>query len=344
MAVPGPKTPKNRGDPLGSFHQAPEKLAASVFGAVCCVCASCPCAAKGVPCTTPLQNSKGFYALRLSAERAYTTEAYRQPAAYQRDRCSPSNAMTAAFSSTTSKFASGGNYRQVTGDPDCAAFYAWILSELLKVTSKWQPPTRKLTQGQRGNLGEHISYLVAHHSGFSGQGYTPILGAALAPLQPGTTPGLDIVILYLDPEADPSKDRLFIQEVKTTGAQQLNYARILVSDYRKLFGTTASLTLASRMSYLKAKLFYEHAFPSSLLDRVEDLAQAEPRHCTNVRLLPTLVHNLASLPAARPMLDAVVADIAGLGWSPACIEAWSIALKRLNGCLIHLAKQKSFLP
>jgi hypothetical protein len=124
------------------------------------------------------------------------------------------------------------------GSPTCAAFYSWALAQLAHITSMWQPPPGPLTEGQRGNVGEFLSYIVARDSGLRGPGFTVALAGALVPLQIGTAPGLDITILHLAPDGDIAKDRLYILEVKTTGQLVLNYAYELVKDYGKLLDTT----------------------------------------------------------------------------------------------------------
>jgi len=230
------------------------------------------------------------------------------------------------------------------GNPDCAAFYAWMLAELERMLSRWQPPAGALTEGQRGNVGEFLSYVVARNSGLQGPGFTAALAGALAPLQSGTVTGLDITIVHLAPDGDTTKDRLYILEVKTTGQVVLNYAYELVKDYGKLLDTTRpSTSLGSRMSWLKAKLMMEHEFPDALLDRVEDLYRPIPSDCTRMTLLPTLVSNLGS---GNPVftLDDVAQRIEALGWPAASIEPWSIALTRLNECIEHLVQRAPFTP
>lgn len=232
----------------------------------------------------------------------------------------------------------------VRGTPNCGAFYDWALAQLEYVTSRWQPPTGSLTEGQRGNVGEFLSFIVAHDSGLSGPGFTAALGGALAPLQIGTSPGLDVTILHLAPDGNTARDCLYVMEVKTTGQLVLNYAYALVGDYAKLLDLTRpSTSLGSRMSQIKAKLKFEHGFPDALLDRVEDLYRPNAADCTRIRLLPTLVHDIGS---GNPVitLDDVAQRIEALGWPAASIEPWSIALTRLNECIEHLVQRAPFVP
>jgi hypothetical protein len=97
------------------------------------------------------------------------------------------------------------------------------------------------------------------------------------------------------------------------------------------------------MSWLKAKLMWEHDFSKELVDRAEDLYRPSPADCIRIRLLPTLVSNLG---AGNPVitLDDVARRIEALGWPAASIEPWSIAFTRLNECIEHLVKKAPFVP
>ncbi len=171
------------------------------------------------------------------------------------DCCTSQSGSAVSFSKTSKKSVNGRTIQCFVGAPDCSAAYAWLLEKLLKVTSRWHPPTGPLTEGQRGNVGEFIAYVVARHDGLSGTGYTVALGGALTPLQVGTTPGMDVTIVHLAPSGDAAKDCLYVLEVKTTGQVELTYASALVDDYAKLLDSTRpSTSLPARMSALKAKL------------------------------------------------------------------------------------------
>lgn len=249
-----------------------------------------------------------------------------------------------SFSKTSKKSVNGRTIQCYVGDPDCSALYAWLLEKLRKLTSKWQPPPGPLTNGQRGNVGEFIAYMVARQDGLSGHGYTVALGGALTPLQVGTTPGMDVTIVHLAPNGDTAKDCLYVLEVKTTGQIALTYASALVDDYAKLLDhTRPSTSLPARMSALKAKLALEHDFQDDLLDRVEDLYRPKPSDCDRIRLLPTLVHDKRY---GNPVdtLDAVAGEILKQGWPSANLEPRSIVLRRLNECLEHLVNKATFSP
>jgi hypothetical protein len=252
------------------------------------------------------------------------------------------------FKKSPTKSTGGRLIQLVRGDPDCATFYQWIHSELTKVTTNWPPKITTLTTGRRGNLGEFLSYKVARRSSLYGKskGYTIAIMGALTPLQDGAPTGLDTTILHLDPNGDTSKDRLYIMEVKTTGAIKLTYASALVGDYEKLLGKTkVAGSLGQRMNWLQAYLMEVHEFLPAELDRVGDLFQPKAEDCTGITLLPTLIHDRSSGDsAAVTTLDKVVEKIEGLGWRKDCIESWSIAITGLEKCFVHLSNNESAMP
>jgi len=256
--------------------------------------------------------------------------------------------MPMAFKKTPSKSSSGRQIQLVRGDPDCAAFYEWIHAELTKATMNWPPKITKLTTGRKGNLGEFLSYLVARGSGLYGMkdGYTLALMGALTPLQDGAPTGLDITIVHLDPGGNTSKDCLYIMEVKTTGSIKLTYATALIDDYEKLLGKTAVVgSLGQRFNWLQGYLMAIHQFSDDALERVGNLFMPEAKDCKGIKLLPTLVHDRkARKEAAVIALDNVAAEIEKQGWGKQTIEPWSIAIKRLTKCLVHLSNNVSKMP
>lgn len=246
------------------------------------------------------------------------------------------------------KHIDGGHIRQFHGRPDCSAFYSWVLNYLNTIAFSGHPPPSppltSLTNGQKGNLGELISYLVSREDLFKNLGHTPALAGALIPFQPGTAVGLDIMVVYLDPNGNTNDDRLYIQEVKATGATNLTYADALVEDYKKLLDdTNPSTTLPTRVSAIKAKLYLEHGWSHQALQRVEDMVQPKAKDCTKIRLMPTLVHDLRyGVPSDA--LGNVLSQINLQGWPAGSTDGWSIAITRLNEALIHLANRVAFAP
>lgn len=253
-----------------------------------------------------------------------------------------------AFKNTPQNTAAKRAIQLVRGDPDCAAFFAWIQAELAATTKYWPPPITKLTTGRQGNLGEYLSFHVVKASGRYGKkdGYTIALMGALTPLQDGAPTGLDTTIVHLDPSGDAQKDCLFIMEVKTTGSAELTYANALVKDYEKLLSTTKFAgSLGQRMNWLHAYLLEVHQFSIEHLERVGNLFQTKPDDCTGIKLMPTLIHDRACGDlAAIDALDDVATDIEALGWRTKSIEPWSIAMNRLTDCLIHLSNNLPFKP
>lgn len=236
----------------------------------------------------------------------------------------------------------------VRGNPDCAAFFAWIQEELAAATKHWPPPINELTTGRQGNLGEYLSYKVVKESGRHGKskGYTIAIMGALTPLQDGAPTGLDTTIVHLDPSGNINNDCLFIMEVKTTGGLNLTYAKALVNDYDKLLGTTkVAGSLGQRMNWLQAYLLEVHEFSTEQLDRVGSLFQPKPKDCKGVKLMPTLVHDRScGDQAAIIALEDVAEAIEALGWRKKNIEPWSIAMNKLTDCLIHLSNNLPFKP
>ncbi len=251
------------------------------------------------------------------------------------------------FSKTQVPVVGVGDIHCYVGAPNCSAFYAWVLRTLEDLMHPGfgppSPPLTKITPGQMGNLGEAITYLVGRTERFASVPFIVALGSALTPFNPSAITGVDIVIVYLDPNGVVANDRLFIQEIKSTGAVKLEYSKALIGDYQKLLDTTTPhLSLMSRVSSLKCKLKWEHHFDSGLLQRVEDLAQPSASDCTRIRLLPTLVHDRNSDPIAA--LSHVMVEIKKQGWPQGCIEAWSISIAQLNQALLHMANRTPFTP
>jgi hypothetical protein len=163
--------------------------------------------------------------------------------------------------------------------------------------------------------------------------------SALTPFNPSALTGVDIFTVYLDPNGVAGNDRLYIQEIKTTGAAGLSYSKALIEDYQKLFDTTyPPLSLVSRISAVKGELKFSHRLSSDKLQRVENLVQVTAAGCTQVRLLPTLVHDRGSDPIGS--LTHVVDEIKKQGWSAGTIEAWSISMTQLASRLVDMANRR----
>lgn len=240
-----------------------------------------------------------------------------------------------------------GDIHIFLGSPNCQTFYTWVIDSLVELMHPGfdapNPPLTSISTAQMGNLGEAITLLVGRTDRFSVEPFIYVLGSALTPFNPSALTGVDIMIVYLDPNGVVANDRLFIQEIKTTGNADLSYSKALISDYKKLLDTNyPTLSLMSRVSALKCKLKWEHRFTDDKLQRVEDLAQVTAADCTRLRLLPTLIHDRGSCSVSD--LSHVMTEIQGQGWPQGTIEAWSISMSRLSEALVHMANRRRVFP
>jgi hypothetical protein len=158
---------------------------------------------------------------------------------------------------------------------------------------------------------------------------------AFQPLQDISHAGLDVTYLYFDP-LNENNDFLYIQEVKTTADLSLGYADRLAADYRKLFEEDPQFTLNTRIQGLAAKIAWGEKQPL-LADRLRNLARTEPKSCTGIKLIPTLVHER---PGTDPVVKllAVKTAISAMGWVPGQIRPWSIAFEGLIQRLTRMAR------
>jgi hypothetical protein len=158
---------------------------------------------------------------------------------------------------------------------------------------------------------------------------------AFQPLQDISHAGLDITYLYFD-ETDSKNDSIYIQEVKTTGAVTLAYADKLTEDYQKLFEEDAGCTFNTRIQGLATKIELGNKRPD-LSDRLRALAATEAKSCAQVKLIPTLVHEIRGTDPVTKLL-AVKSAITTLGWTSAQIQPWSIAFEDLILRLTRMAR------
>ncbi|WP_313633852.1 hypothetical protein [Massilia timonae] len=231
-----------------------------------------------------------------------------------------------------------------SGDPDCEVAYQWILHHLRELEVSWLPKhTSKLKNSIKGNLGEFIAFNLSEYDGLCGPDYHAFIAGAVRPLADSPDPGLDISFIYLDPLNDADKDRLYIQEVKTTGNSDLSYGDALISDYSKLLDSTGSLNLSMRISTLKGRMKMERKRPRSEIDRIELLGHTDASKCTKVRLLPTLIHELNGANALARMKK-VKSALCNQGWLDECIEPRSVGLTNLNAGLLSICKNIEYAP
>lgn len=195
-------------------------------------------------------------------------------------------------------------------------------------------PTATPSNSQKGNLGEFMSFHIAR-SVYPAPDHIRFSSNALNPLSRISGAGLDLVYVHFD-SANPANDLIYIQEVKTTGAGNLNYFDNLTADYKKLFVGDPQLTLQSRIQHIQNLFEFERDDPASSL-RVGALAATAPATCSRVRLLPT---GISGLGVGHPptKLSAVRSSIAAFGWAQANIEPWSVVMSDIEDRLIRLSR------
>jgi len=220
-----------------------------------------------------------------------------------------------------------------TGDPDCNAAHVALLQRLQAFGTPFIGTGEAITLSQQGNLGEFISLHIAL-SGPLGT-MEKFAQNALQPLSGISISGLDLTYVYFDPTSEKN-DLIYIQEVKTTCAANLNTLDKLRTDYRKLFSTDLNLTLQTRIQCLASKFEIERNNPGHAV-RVQKLAATTPQQCTSVRLIPTGVHQLGVGDPVQKMV-AIKTAITAFGWDQAAISPWAVALSDLSNRLLHLAQ------
>lgn len=229
--------------------------------------------------------------------------------------------------------ADNGGIRYWRGNPDCQAAHDELLGHLKTRNAPFLGVTDVLGTRRMGNLGEHIAFRIGDAYDFST--YLPKISNAANPLENISTSGIDIMWLLLG--ANPADDIVVLQETKTTGSLNgLDYADELVTDYDKLFAPSSPRTLGLRLQTLANHLEYELNLPPAILHRVVALAASSPHLCSQVVLVPTLVHDLALDPQAK--LLAVRSTIASRGWNVSAVRPWSIALGSLTARLERIAR------
>ena len=188
-----------------------------------------------------------------------------------------------------------------------------------------------LDNRRQGNLGEFITYWVAHNNKVYSK-CLKFLANAAEPLSAISQPNLDLTFVLFGEL--PSDDLIYIQEVKTTTSTSLSYADALVTDHEKLFGEDLALTLQSRIQVISFKFEHEHNRPD-YAERVLNISNDAPSKCARVRLVPTLVHEKNGTKPVTKLVEVRTA-IAGKGWPASSIEPWSISLTDLKDRLKRL--------
>lgn len=220
-----------------------------------------------------------------------------------------------------------------TGDATCDDAHAALLIALKQLNVNFVDPASPISVVQKGNLGEFISLQIARSKQFSQ--CQVFAQNAINPLNTISISGIDLAYAHFD-LLDENNDRLYIQEVKTTGASNLSYFDSLVKDAEKLFSINLDLTLQSRIQAFANSLEIERGMPD-LADRVLKLGGVTPQSCSKVRLVPTGIHDLiAGNPV--PKLLAVRSAIAAFGWNPVNLHPWAVGISDLDDRLLRLAR------
>lgn len=229
------------------------------------------------------------------------------------------------------------------GQPDCAAAYDWVLALLKETTEAWLAKPDDFSDRIKGNLGEFIAFHLTKASAKIKDGWYVFYANADTPLSRSSATGLDICLLFLGGDVSGIDDRLYIQEVKTTGKSDMTYGYKLIDDYKKLAEEDPSLNLQGRIRAIKARMRDLYDADVAILDRVQKLGHPEPSKCKKIILLPTVVHERVGAKPITVLLD-ISKKIADLGWERSRIEPRHIALSKLNEGLKSLATNIPFKP
>ena len=218
-----------------------------------------------------------------------------------------------------------------TGNPDCQSAHDWLLAWLQarKFPFLAQPPSESNTRIQ-GNVAETLSMCLALN--FRRPTKLCFPANAQHPFSNISRPDIDL--LWIGFGTLPSDDYVVVQEIKSTGGDNLNYADTLLTDYDKLFARDPQFTLQTRLQAIQTELEMQNA-PYDLLARIAKIAGTSPQTSGNgVRLIPTLVHDLNSISPTPKMLG-ISATLTGRGWNN--VEPWAIGMTDLLARFRRLA-------
>lgn len=221
-------------------------------------------------------------------------------------------------------------------DPDCQTAHDDIVQFLRQRGANFVPQEQVVGTRRFGNIGEHIAFRIGLHGPF--HNYERHSKNAYEPLSNISSSGVDILWFLLHP-VNIAEDLVIIQETKATADPSLQYANALIADHKKLFSRNPEFTLATRLSSLSTYLEMNRSYDESLTHRLTRLGATSAKLCTQVRLVPTLLHDANHVAEAR--LLAVRISIKALGWDDASIKPWSIALYDFANRLERIARGKS---
>ena len=186
----------------------------------------------------------------------------------------------------------------------------------------------------KGNVGEASTLLIGIENDF--KDLMPFAANAWGPTLAISRPEMDIV--WVDLDEDTGADRIYLQEVKTTGREGLSIADGLVSDYRKLFWDDVTVTLQTRLQSIECKLRFEHKDVESA-KRIGSIIEEirSPQTAVGVYLVPTIFHGTNQRDAIIKLL-AIRTSLESLGWPVAAIQPWTILLENIDSHIDRLAK------
>lgn len=222
-----------------------------------------------------------------------------------------------------------------SGNPACQAAHSEILAFLTENCKPFPAITREGDNILRGNVGETIVFCLGKSERFR-DGCLGHFANALRPFSGKSNPELDLLWVHFG--ATARDDWAVLQEVKTTAAKSINYANNLIDDFDKLFGTNARLTLHTRIQDFKNRLEFEQNRPVDLIRRANLLCGPCPAACPRIRLLPTVVHDLAAEDVVETML-LVRETLSSKNWND--VEPWAVGLSSLDDRLVRLARGQS---
>lgn len=217
-----------------------------------------------------------------------------------------------------------------TPSPDDAGAHAWFLAHLIHMGVPFNDAP--LSTRVQGNLGECCCLLIGREQDFAG--FFCHAANAFNPLQDISRSEIDIVWVALAP--NPIEDLAILQEVKTTGGHDLDYATSLVTDYEKLFGSDPALTLNTRLAAVANTIEYGTILSTPHADRIRLLAQRTPQATSNVMLLPSVVYDRTLVTDPQPKMAAVRQSIVSAGWDPPWVESWAVGIGDLLSRLSRL--------
>ena len=218
--------------------------------------------------------------------------------------------------------------------PDAQTAHDWLLARLQAMGLPFADGG--LTTRVQGNLGECMFMLVNEANDYAE--YQCFAANAYQPLQDISRSEMDIVWVWLDD--NPHGDYVVLQEIKTTGADDLAYAGELLNDYSKLFGTDLAMTLGTRLNAVANALEFGQGHVGHA-DRVRTLGGLTPQATTGVVLLPSVVYDRAKVDDPTTKMAAVRQSVVSLGWQPDSVESTALGLEDLLARLERLKAGQS---